>query len=124
MAAMTPIAWMSGVCVAAWLAATALFGGAAGTDVLLGMLGPLAIACVTWVLMERTYRRNPQQLTAVMIAAFGGKLVFFGAYVVVMIRAVGVDPVPFVSSFTGYFIGLYVIEALYLKRLFAGERRT
>jgi len=30
----------------------------------------------------------------------------------------GVQPVPFVASFTTYFIGLYLVEALYLKRLF------
>jgi hypothetical protein len=121
---MTPIAWMTGLSAVAWLIATALFGTASSRDLFFGMLGPLVIACATWVLMERTYRRNPQQLTAVMVAAFGGKLVFFGAYVVLMIRVADVRPVPFVSSFTGYFIGLYVIEALYLKRLFAGERPT
>ena len=55
-----------------------------------------------------------------MIAAFAGKMVFFGAYVAVMLRRAGVRPVPFVASFTGYFIALYLIEALCLKRLFAG----
>lgn len=118
---MTPIAWMAGTSVAAWLLATALFGSATSRDVFLGMLGPLVVACAAWALMERTYRRNPTQMTAVMIAAFFGKLVFFGAYVAIMFRALSVRPVPFMASFTGYFIGLYGIEALYLKRLFAHE---
>ena len=40
-------------------------------------------------------------------------MVFFGAYVAVGDAAVvGVQPVPFVVSFTGYFIGLYLTEAL------------
>jgi hypothetical protein len=39
-----------------------------------------------------------------------------------MIRAVAVHPVPFIASFTAYFIGLYLIEALLLKRLLAGGR--
>ena len=58
------------------------------------------------------------------MAAFGAKMVFFGA-----LR--GGDargrwrcrPVPFVASFTSYFIALYLIEALYLRRLFAGGAR-
>ena len=53
-----------------------------------------------------------------MIAAFAFKLVFFGAYVAVMLRVVALRPVPFIASFTGYLVGLYVIEALYLRHLF------
>ena len=120
---MKAVAWMTGISVGSWLLASATFGSAWSRDILLGMLGPLGIACGTWVLMERTYRANPQRLTSVMMAGFGAKLVFFGAYVAVVILVVGVHHVPFVASFTGYFIGLYAIEALFLKRLLA-ERTT
>ena len=68
---------------------------------------------MSWVLTERTYRRDPRALTAVMIAAFAVKMVFFGAYVAVMLSVVGLQPVPFVASFTGYFIALYLTEALF-----------
>ena len=54
-----------------------------------------------------------------MIAAFAAKMVFFGAYVAVMLLALALRPVPFVASFTAYFIALHLIEALCLKRLFA-----
>jgi hypothetical protein len=37
--------------------------------------------------------------------------------VAVMLGLVDVRPVPFVASFTGYFIALYAMEALFLKRL-------
>ena len=90
------------------------------TEVLLGMLGPLAVAGGSWVLAERTYRRNPERLTAVMVAAFIGKMIFFGAYVVVVLAVLSLRPVPFVVSFTGCFIACHVIEALCLRRLFAG----
>jgi hypothetical protein len=53
-----------------------------------------------------------------MIAAFAFKLVFFGFYVGLMIRVVALRPLPFIASFTGYFVGLYLMEALYLRRLF------
>ena len=46
-----------------------------------------------------------------------------GAYVALMLRAVGLRPTPFVVSFTCYFIGLYAMEALFLSRLFAGAMK-
>jgi hypothetical protein len=91
-----------------------------GPAVLLGMLAPLAATAVSWVLIERTFKRDPQRLTALMIGGFGAKMLFFGAYVGVMLTVVGVREVPFIVSFTGYFIALYLTEALLMRRLFAG----
>ena len=117
---MKAVASMTAASVAAAVAAMAIAGRDAGADVLLGMLGPLAAVGVSWVLTERTFRRDPQRLTRLMIGAFGAKMLFFGAYVAVMLEVVGVHPMPFVVSFTGYFIALYLTEALLMRRLFAG----
>jgi hypothetical protein len=116
---MKPVAWMIAASVTAWLLVAPVVDGPARVAVLYGMLGPLVVVCGTWVVMERTYRVNPGGLTAVMIAAFGFKVVFFGGYVAVMLGLLALRPVPFVASFTGYFIGLYLIEALYMRRLFS-----
>jgi hypothetical protein len=110
---------MVGVSLAAWLTVAALVDRRTRVDVLFGMLGPLAVMIGTWVVTERTYRRNPGALTSVMIAAFGFKLVFFGGYVAVMLGLLVLRPVPFVTSFTSCFIGLYLIAALYMRRLFS-----
>ena len=61
---------------------------------------------------------------AVMISAFVGKLVFFGAYVGLVIGVLGLKLVPFAATFTGYFIALHLIEALWLKRLFVADVAT
>jgi len=119
---MTPVAWMVGPSLAVWLGAMALFGVQTGVEVFLGMIAPLVVAVSSWVAIERTYRRKPAGVTAIMMGGFAGKMVFFGAYVVVMLRGLSLRPVPFVVSFTGYFIALYLVEALYLKRLFAGTK--
>jgi len=115
---MSEVRWMAVAGVTSWLVATAVFGTAATGELLLGMVGPLAAVVVAWVIAERIWRANPERLTAVMIAAFAAKMVFFGAYVAVMLKVLAFRPVPFVASFTGHFIGLYGMEAVYLRRLF------
>jgi hypothetical protein len=115
---MTPVPWMIAVSAASWLAAAAVFGARAAVEILLGMLAPLTAAIASWMIAARTFRRDPARLTAVMITAFGAKMLFFGTYVAVMLAVVSVRPVPFVASFTLYYIGLHLIEALCLRRLF------
>jgi hypothetical protein len=102
------------------LLAVVIAGRPTAVAVLLGMLAPLLAVSVSWVLTERTYKRDPQRLNGLMINAFGAKMLFFGGYVWLVLGIVGVRPVPFVVSFTGYFIALYSTEALLMRRLFAG----
>ena len=116
---MTPVVTMTALSAVSCVAAVAVFGTGVGVEILFGMLGPLVATTATWVAADRTYARKPERLTALLIAAFGAKLVFFGAYVTLAIAGLKLRPVPFVVSFTCYFIGLYSIEALWLRRLFA-----
>ena len=115
---MTPAAWMAGASIVSWLIASRVIGDEANPEVLYGMLAPLLVAVVSWVVVERTYRANPERLMRVMVEGLALKAVFFGAYVVGMLRVVGLRPVPFVVSFTSYFIALHVTEAVLLRRLF------
>ena len=118
---MKPAWWMVGAAVLSWLAVAAMPDMDHDREVLLGMLAPLAGAVGTWVLVARTYPSRPERLTSLMVAAFGAKLVFFGAYVTVMLKVLALQPLPFVISFTTYFIALHMFEALCLQRLFARE---
>ncbi len=93
-------------------------GSRANPEVLYGMLGPLAAAVGSWIVTERTYTANPDHLMGVLITGMAIKAVFFGAYVVIMLRVMGLRPMPFVFSFTAYFIALYAMEALFMRRLF------
>ncbi len=118
---MTPIGGMAGISILSWFVAAAVLDQQTSREVLFGMLGPLAVAIGAWMLMERTYRRQPERLTGVMAMALVGKMVFFGAYIAVMLRVLSLRTVPFVVSFTSYFIGLLVIQALALRRLLASR---
>jgi hypothetical protein len=108
---------MAGVAAVSWAALTALTGPRWHPELLLGMAGPLVGVCGTWVAIARAARGAPERLTAVMLIGFAAKMLLFGVYVAVMLRGVGLRPVPFVVGFTGYFIALYAMEALFLRRL-------
>jgi hypothetical protein len=118
---MRPVLWAAGASVCFCLAATALVQP--GPDLFLGMLAPAVVSVITSLMVERTYRRNPTQVTPLMMAAFVGKMVIFGAYVAIALKVLSVRPVPFVISFTSCFIALHLTEALCLRRLFAEGMR-
>lgn len=112
--------WMVVGSVLSWLAVTAIAGPSTRLEVFFGMLGPLLVTIVSWVMADRTYRSRPERLTAFMITAFAAKLVFFGGYVAFGLGVLGLEPVPFVASFTVYYISLHMAEAACMRQLFAG----
>lgn len=114
---MKGVAVMVAASIATWLVASLAIDARMQRELLFGMLGPLVGVSGSWVMVERTFRRDPQALTRAMITGFAFKLVFFGAYVIVMLRGLSLSAVPFVVSFVSYFAGLYVMEALYLRQL-------
>jgi hypothetical protein len=120
---MKPLVWMSGSAVLCWGAVTLVAPGS-HPEVMAGMLAPLAAALGTWIAVARAQRSNPARVTGVLMAGFGAKLVFFGAYMALALGRFGVRPVPFVAALAGFTIGLYVMEALFLQRLFADGLRS
>jgi hypothetical protein len=120
---MRPVASIGSVSAVSWFLAALLVDRQTGIEILFGMLGPLIAVTSSWVLADRIYRQRAEMLTTVMTTAFVVKIVFFGAYISVVILLLRLRPVPFVISFSSYFIGLYLIEALYLRRLFSERSR-
>lgn len=115
---------MVGVSLGSWLLITAGVRPGVNPEVLLGMLGPLAIASVTWIVTERTFTTAPERVLALFLRTFAAKMVIFALYVAVMLRALHLRPRLFVASFTGYFLVLFVIQAVYLHRLFDRSARA
>ena len=115
---------MAGVSLGSWLLITVEAPHGVNPEVLLGMLGPLAVASVTSIVTERTFAAAPERVLALFIRAFAGKMVFFALYVAVMLRALDLRPTLFVASFTAYFIALLVMQAVFLHRLFDRSARA
>jgi hypothetical protein len=108
---------MTGVAGLGWLVATVLGGSRINPEALLGVLGPIASATLSWLRMARTFAASPDRLTGVMVQALAVKMVGFGVYVGGLLVILDLRPVPFVVSLAGAFITLHVMEALFLRRL-------
>jgi len=120
---MKPLAWMGGVSLVAWLVVTGVQRDA-NPEAFFGMVGPLLAACATWVAVERMHAAAPERVMSVMLTAFMAKMMFFGVYVAGMLRGLELRRTPFVVSFTVFFVALYAMEALFLKRLFESGRQA
>jgi len=114
---MREVAWMAGAAIGSWLAVSAIGGDRVNPESLFGMAGPLAATSASWLATVRANRVAPERAFAVMIVWFALKVLFFCAYVVVMLRLLSLRPVPFVLAFVTYFIALYAMQAGFLKRL-------
>jgi len=86
-------------------------------EVFFGMLGPLVAVVGTWIVATRTHRLDPARVGPVLMAAFGVKMLFFGGYVVFVTKWLDVEGLTFVASFVSYFIALYGVQALLVRRL-------
>ena len=88
--------------------------------VVAGSAGPLVAAVGTWIIVERLHRRAPALVSPAMIKLFAGKMLLFGAYVVAAVTLLPISPKAFVVSFASQYIMLHFMEAVFLRRLFAG----
>ena len=114
---MTPLLWMGAAALGSWLLVTVLAPDPVNPELFMAMVGPLVSAAGSWIAVERTQRVAPARVIGVFVAAMLAKMVLFAAYIIILVRLVDVRPVPFVIGFSGFFLGLLGIEALFLKRL-------
>ena len=115
---MKSLAWMVGAGAGSWACIAVAAGDRANPELLYGMLGPLAVVTVSWLVVQRAWVARPEGVLGVLMGGMPIKLLFLAAYAFVMLRVLGLRPIPFVTSFTGYFIALHNIEALFMRRLF------
>lgn len=116
----TAMALASALC----LAITWLLAGRQLAPALWGMVGPLAAAAATWVVLERTHARAPDRVSAALIKLFAAKLLFFGAYVGAVALLLPAGRIAFALSFTAQYVLLHGMEAWYLRRLLTGSSQA
>jgi hypothetical protein len=120
---MTPVRAMALTSVATAAGASLIVAPADRLAIVAGMVAPLAAAALTWQIVERAHRQDPLAVMPAMLRAWAAKAAFFVAYVVLMMNGLALRPEPFVVSFTAYFVGLHVAEAVLFGRLFRRASR-
>ncbi len=108
------------LCVATWALASWVFVPRLGAEIFLGMIAPLLLAIGTTLMVRRIHQKEPTQLTAFMTKALLGKMLIYGVYVALVVGWFSFEAIPFAISFTAYFIGLHLAEAMHLRALFRG----
>lgn len=114
-----PVARMACAGAACWVAVSLAAGADGRLAVLLGLLGPLAVAIGSWMVLERTHRRAPAQVPAALIKLFAAKIALIGAFVAAVAILLPAGRTAFAVSFTCHYVLLHAMEAWYLRRLFS-----
>jgi len=114
------IAYLAGASILSAIffsAVSELAGLGAEKEIWLGMFGPMSASVITWMVIDRQKRLNPQKILKYLIQAFVLKFLFFGAYVVVIVKTNQVRPELFVSCFAFFYLALHMAEAFELHRV-------
>jgi hypothetical protein len=88
------------------------------SEIFLGMLAPLLVSIISILQINNVGKKDPQKITAAITKSFLFKMIFFAIYIIIILSIYAFEPIPFVISFTGFFILFYVIEAVFLQKLF------
>ena len=87
-------------------------------EIFLGMIAPLFVSVFSIIWINKVFKADPEKTTATMTKAFFIKMVLFALYFIIILSFYTFEPNPFVISFTGFFILFYIIEAIFLQKLF------
>jgi hypothetical protein len=87
-------------------------------EIFLGMIAPLLVTIFSIIWIKKVYKVDPGKVTAIMTKSFFIKMVLFALYFLIILSFYAFEPIPFVISFTGFFILFYIIEAIFLQKLF------
>jgi len=86
-------------------------------EILLGMIAPLLVSIFSIQLVKRANSTSPKKLTVTLTKLFFIKMVLFALYFIIILTFYAFKPIPFVISFTSFFILFYIIEAIFLQKL-------
>ena len=88
------------------------------SEVFLGMVAPLLVTIFSIFWIGKVFKIDKEKITATMTKSFFIKMVLFALYFIMILSFYTFKPIPFVLSFTGFFILFYIIEAIFLQKLF------
>ena len=106
--------YISMVCVGTWGLLSAGFPEY-GKEIFLGMFLPWIISLISISKTHSVYNIDPDKLIKHMTTAMLMKMLFYGLLLIIIFNFISFNPLPFIISFTGYFLALHIIEAFTLR---------
>ena len=87
------------------------------TEIFFGWLGPVIAGLGSMFMINQAAKKDPHSVTKSLQIGFLIKLIYYGAFIIVIFQLYAFDPVPFMCSFLGFFLGLHALEAIIIKNL-------
>ena len=106
--------YISMVCVGTWGLLSAGFPDY-GKEIFLGMFLPWIISLISISKTHSVYNIDPDKLIKQRTTAMLMKMLSYGLLLTIIFTFISFNPLPFIISFTGYFLALHIIEAFTLR---------
>lgn len=86
-------------------------------EIFLGWFLPVFAGVVTMSFVSLANKKSPTILTKTLTIGFAIKMLYYGIGILLLTQLNAFEPIPFVCSFSGFFLGLHAIEAVIIKRI-------
>ena len=85
--------------------------------IFIGWLLPILAGTVTMFFIAEKQKKGSIALTKAIAKGFVLKMIYYGISILFLFKYSSFQPIPFVCSFSGFFIGLHILEAVIIKRI-------
>jgi F0F1-type ATP synthase assembly protein I len=84
-------------------------------ELFLGWILPVLAGAATIYFVLDAAKNNAQLVTKTIATGFVIKMIYYGATILIVFKLYSFEPVPFICSFAGFFLGLHALEAVIIK---------
>ena len=84
-------------------------------ELFLGWLIPAVAGFATIYFVMDAAKKDAQLVTKVLTKGFVIKMIYYGIIILISYKLYAFEPVPFIISFTGFFLVLHALEAVIIK---------
>ncbi|MEE2765210.1 MAG: hypothetical protein VX600_01815 [Candidatus Neomarinimicrobiota bacterium] len=91
-------------------------------ELFFGWLGPVVAGTTTIIFIKRASRKEIRLITKTLTIGFAIKMIFYGAYILILFKIYPFNPIPLMCSFAGFFLGLHALEAVIINNLSKSEK--
>tara|TARA_Y100000590_G_scaffold354883_1_gene408372 strand:+ start:89 stop:469 length:381 start_codon:yes stop_codon:yes gene_type:complete len=86
-------------------------------ELFLGWFGPVLTGFITMHFVIEATKKDPYSVTKMLAKGFVLKMVYYGLYIIIFFKLYSFKPIPFLCSFSGFFLGLHALEAVIIQDL-------